>query len=586
MDASNCLVSAVDGKVNFSGSDLEQGIDVDEHSTDTEKTGLNDGQSVEIEEQVTDGEQWKTHEESILNPPTVNQAKYNFPPEDGFFSASDLVWGKVRSHPWWPGQIFEPSDSSEKAMKYLKKDKDCFLVAYFGDRTFAWNDASLLKPFRTHFSQVEKQSNSEAFQNAVTCALEEVSRRVQLGLSCSCVSKEVYEKIKFQIVENTGIRPESSRREGIDKSSNANSFDPHKFIEYIKDLARISSCGADRLDLVIAKSQLLAFYRSVGYYELPEFPFSGGLLENDSTPISSHKRKHNLKDNVYARKREKRVSDLMDEPPYSPDRKSISVAKVSYTIPSPKQSFKVGDCIRRVASQLTKSPSILKCSSEKPGEAGSDVSFHTPEKPQKGRMINATELSPSDEMLNQLHLAARDPMKGVISNGSEEQNQEKKGEFQLAIVGREEPHHSGTRVYKRKRRSHTNHEQPPEGPTSESDKRGRDLLPAAITLNFTEMDYVPSEVNLNKMFKRFGPLKEMETEIDIETNRARVVFKRGCDAEVAFNSAGKFGIFGSVPVTYEINYSPLFPFKTPVLATTPLLSSTEVEEGFNLVPPP
>ncbi|KAK9919260.1 hypothetical protein M0R45_027869 [Rubus argutus] len=27
------------------------------------------------------------------------------------FQVSDLVWGKVRSHPWWPGQICDPSAS-------------------------------------------------------------------------------------------------------------------------------------------------------------------------------------------------------------------------------------------------------------------------------------------------------------------------------------------------------------------------------------------------------------------------------------------------------------------------------------------
>ena len=119
---------------------------------------------------------------------SIHQAGYVSPPQnENEFSITDLVWGKVRSHPWWPGQISDPADASEKAVKYYKKD--CFLVAYFGDRTFAWNDASLLKPFRPHFSQIEKQSNSEAFQNAVSCALDEVKRRVELGLACSCIPK-------------------------------------------------------------------------------------------------------------------------------------------------------------------------------------------------------------------------------------------------------------------------------------------------------------------------------------------------------------------------------------------------------------
>ena len=62
-------------------------------------------------------------------------------------------------------------------MKHHKKD--CFLVAYFGDQTFAWNESAVLKPFRSYFSQIDKNNSSETFNKAVDCALEEVSRRVE-----------------------------------------------------------------------------------------------------------------------------------------------------------------------------------------------------------------------------------------------------------------------------------------------------------------------------------------------------------------------------------------------------------------------
>ncbi|GKA74018.1 tudor/PWWP/MBT superfamily protein isoform 1 [Tanacetum coccineum] len=57
---------------------------------------------------------------------------------------------QLKSHPWWPGQIFDPLDALEQAVKHHKKD--CFLVAYFGDQTFAWNESVVLKPFRSYFS--------------------------------------------------------------------------------------------------------------------------------------------------------------------------------------------------------------------------------------------------------------------------------------------------------------------------------------------------------------------------------------------------------------------------------------------------
>lgn len=195
------------------------------------------------------------------------------------FCVSDLVWGKVTGHPWWPGQIFDPSEASEKAKRHLKKD--CYLIAYFGDQTFAWNDVSMIKPFQMHFSQMVKQSNLENFHHAVDCALEEIARRVEFGLSCPCMPEEVFSKLKTQVTYNAGIQKQSSRRNGGDRFINAMSFEPVKLVNFVKSLAQSPLFESDRLNFVTARAQLLAFYRSKGYSQLPEFPVLGGLLEND-----------------------------------------------------------------------------------------------------------------------------------------------------------------------------------------------------------------------------------------------------------------------------------------------------------------
>ncbi|KAI5575177.1 hypothetical protein BDE02_10G193600 [Populus trichocarpa] len=675
-------------------SNAGQEMTNEEHVLDAEQVDLQ-GQEMEVEEQDTDTEQLNTMEEkssklSVLKPGSSekeDQACYLLPPDnEGEFSVSDLVWGKVRSHPWWPGQIFDPSDASEKAMRYHKKD--CYLVAYFGDRTFAWNEASLLKPFRSHFSQVEKQSNSEVFQNAVDCSLEEVSRRVELGLACSCLPKDAYDEIKCQVVENTGIRPEASTRDGVDKDMSADLFQPDKLVDYMKALAQSPSGGANRLEFVIAKSQLLAFYRLKGYSELPEYQFCGGLLEKsdalqfedgsiDHTSAvyedhgqissgeeilqtqrgSSHKRKHNLKDSIYPRKKERNLSDLIsdswdsvgdeigsdgkansmlvspsgkkrkgsdtfaDDAYMTGRRKTISFAKVSSTALKP--SFKIGECIQRVASQMTGSPSILKCNSPKVDGSsdglvgdGSDASFLHSEDAEIKRIIVPTEYSSLDDLLSQLHLTAQDPLKGygflniiisffsdfrnslvmdqhdkvsgkrktshssggfpetfefedmndtywtdrVIQNGSEEQppRKSRKRDNLFVPVVLDKP--SG-RSNSRKQYSDSNYDVSAQKPAGYVDEKA----PAELVMHFPVVDSVPSEISLNKMFRRFGPLKESETEVDRDTNRARVIFKRCSDAEAAYGSAPKFNIFGPILVNYQLNYSISVPFKTPPL---------------------
>lgn len=184
------------------------------------------------------------------------------------FGVSDMVWGKVRTHPWWPGQICDPSAASELAKKCFKKGS--YLIAYFGDQTFAWNEAAKIKPFLEHCSKMEKQSDKEEFRNAVDCAFEEVSRRVEFGLACSCISKGEYEKLKTQKIINAGIRKEASERDGGDSALSAAFFEPAKVIKFIRKYAQLPYGKADRLELVTSHAQLSAFRRWKSYVPLPE----------------------------------------------------------------------------------------------------------------------------------------------------------------------------------------------------------------------------------------------------------------------------------------------------------------------------
>ncbi|KAJ4970890.1 hypothetical protein NE237_003989 [Protea cynaroides] len=681
-------------------------------------------QKIETSEQVT----------TTMNPGTAsvndNRVFYGLATEEeGEFSVSDLVWGKVKSHPWWPGQIFDPKDASEQALKYRKKDS--ILVAYFGDQTFAWNEASLLKPFRVHFSQMEKQTNVESFRTAVNCALDEIARRVELGLACSCTPQEVHSKIGSQMIKNSGIQEESSRREGVDKSFSVSTFEPEMLVEYIRALALFPCGGVDRLEFVIAQMQLLVFNRSRGYSCLPKFQSCGNLVENeadililaerkhskeivdDSAVISenedqvltgkvklksrdgsSRKRKHTSVNGVYPSKKERSLSELMAEKKVSssddrnesvegaaskpvssssgnkrkagnsfPDETVIQNRKRSISLlgaadadsAQPKRSFKVGESICRVASQLTGSPSIIKCSSEKLHKGavkvdqssekstwdGDDVSPRTPE--QRRKIVLPVEHSSPEELLSQLCLAARDPMKGysflttIISFFSEFRNfvcldhttswkhkmfsekvvgkkkkspncnmestesysfedmqdsywtdrivqisleeqplekpQKKRGRPRKKMVmltnGAENSHQWSSSLDIVQQNPDDSAEQPVEISTSSVDANSHNS-PAALILSFSESDadFIPSEKNLNRLFRHFGPLKESETEVLKTTNCARVVFKKRTDAEVALSSAGKFSIFGPMHVGYRLMHWPSTSAKAPSFVAT------------------
>ncbi|KAJ9554862.1 hypothetical protein OSB04_009476 [Centaurea solstitialis] len=205
--------------------------------------------------------------------------------KEGEFKVRDLVWGKVKSYPWWPGQIFDPSASTDKARKYSKKKG--FLIAYFGDQSFAWNEASKIKPFRKNFVKMEKQSNTKSFCRAVDCALDEVSRRVECELACSCLSEEVYGKIRSQVFVNAGIRKDASRVEGGDNFSTVAIFEPANVVQSVQDLAREHFDGIDRLERSTVRAQLLAYFRWKGYHQFTTrdlFSGSDDEVEDKSEP--------------------------------------------------------------------------------------------------------------------------------------------------------------------------------------------------------------------------------------------------------------------------------------------------------------
>ncbi|KAA3464105.1 Serine/threonine-protein kinase ATM [Gossypium australe] len=640
--------------VSEDDSSVEQEMNVEDQATSDEPDCLEQVEEMEVVEHDSNSDQPTNVDEQTvkqtalksLSGVKMHQAQQLLSEEEGGFSVSDLVWGKVKSHPWWPGQIFDPSDASKKAVKYQKKD---------------------------------------SFLNAVNCALEEVSRRVELGLACPCIRKDAYDRIKFQKVENTGVREESSLRDGVDVSLSVSSFEPDKLIDYMKALAESPYSGGDRIDLVIAKAQLLAFYRLKGYHQLPESQFSEEKrleVVDCATPMdmdgeqkseasktrrrSYLKRKHNLKDGLYPSKKERSLSELMSETFDSPDgeigsdvisnkppsssfgkkRKAIDssedsvmqegrkTSKGSLSTPHfPKPSFKIGERISRAASQMTGSPSILKSSGDRlqkldggcetPDTCGYDVPIDNLEDAERKRMGILTEYSSLDELLLQLHLAACDPMKGysslniiisffsdfrdsivldrlsrdkavgqrkkspnsiigfsetfefedmsdtywtdrIVQNGSEEQPSlgTNRGQYQFVPVELDKPIQKVRKS--RKRYSDTSHDLTAQKPPGYVDERA----PAEIVMSFPEINSVPSETKLNKMFKHFGPLKEPETEVDCETSRARVVFRRSSDAEVAYNSARKFNIFGPVSVTYQLNYTISESFKASLYAPT------------------
>lgn len=179
------------------------------------------------------------------------------------YSVGDFVWGKIKSHPWWPGLIYDPKDASKHTAKYSHKDR--LLVAYFGDDTFAWCSPSQMKPFVDNFMEMSKQSNSRSFVKAVEEAVFEIGRRLEFEMTCSCTPKEIRIELSRSLTLNAGIKEEAAVPGlGIGNSSLAY-FEPENFLSDLKCFAQVVS-ATNILELAVLKSHLSAFCRSKNPY--------------------------------------------------------------------------------------------------------------------------------------------------------------------------------------------------------------------------------------------------------------------------------------------------------------------------------
>ncbi|MED6120304.1 hypothetical protein PIB30_019627 [Stylosanthes scabra] len=185
------------------------------------------------------------------------------------FSVGDFVWGKIKSHPWWPGRIYDPSDASDFALKLRQKNR--LLVAYFGDGTFAWCHPSQLKSFRENFQDMVTQSSSRSFVNAVEEAVNEVGRLLEIKTNCfSRASEKTRSELAMPLAKNSGIKDGVLvPGNGVERFSDF-LIDPAELLSRVKQIAEIIAI-ANTLELEILKARLSAFYLARGGYKLPKY---------------------------------------------------------------------------------------------------------------------------------------------------------------------------------------------------------------------------------------------------------------------------------------------------------------------------
>ncbi|KAI9099124.1 hypothetical protein K1719_024891 [Acacia pycnantha] len=181
------------------------------------------------------------------------------------FEVGDMVWGKVKSHPWWPGHIYNEAFASPLVRR--SKREGHVLVAFFGDSSYGWFEPAELIPFDSNFAEKSQQIHSRTFLKAVEESVDEASRRCGLGLACKCrdannfrlTNVQGYFSVDLQDYEPGGVYSDSQIRKA------RNAFNPVETLAFIKELA-LAPLGGDQRSISFVKKRATAFaYRRAAF---------------------------------------------------------------------------------------------------------------------------------------------------------------------------------------------------------------------------------------------------------------------------------------------------------------------------------
>ncbi|CAL4903121.1 unnamed protein product [Urochloa decumbens] len=404
-----------------------------------------------------------------------------------------LVWGKVRDHPWWPGQVFDAADASALALA-RRRPRGAALVAYFWDKSFAWNETGTLLPFRDGFPRFGAVTPVAA---AVEAALDEVSRRVEAGLSCYCCCGGGKDKdnneatANRQVIDNAGVR-EGAYGAAVVAAFARRALRGEALVGYVSALAAAPRAGADRIDLAVATAQLRAFGRWRGSARgLPEYTLVHGIDGAAAAPGRAKRRRSSSTGGGSGKRSSMSRSSAKGKAASDGgDYEALELEDFPQATPQ-QMSTKIGKLMSRAARQMSLSPVIL-----------SSNGINTPAPPPAAAMPNMARCARVADAEDELcPMNNGDPTSGaVVVNG-----------------GR---------------------------PAAEAEQVG-------LVLNFSSSSAVPSTVHLTMIFSRFGPVEEVR----VEKSTALVIFKKGAHADEAFAGTSKMSSIRSSLISFRLTCS-------------------------------
>uniref|UniRef100_A0A6N2KVS7 PWWP domain-containing protein n=1 Tax=Salix viminalis TaxID=40686 RepID=A0A6N2KVS7_SALVM len=241
------------------------------------------------------------------------------------FEVGDMVWGKVKSHPWWPGHIFNEAFASSSVRRTRREGH--VLVAFFGDSSYGWFDPAELIPFDANFEEKSQQTNSRTFIRAVEEATDEASRRSALSVACKCrnnynikpANEAGYFAVDVPDYEPGGVYSVNQIIKARD------GFKPGEALAFVKQLAAgPHGCDQNGLEFIKNRARVSAFRKAV--FEEFDETYAQAFGVHSSRPLNDTSKVSN---------------QLAKEPTRAPLSGPLVIAEALGGEKSPKKPLKV-----------------------------------------------------------------------------------------------------------------------------------------------------------------------------------------------------------------------------------------------------
>ncbi|XP_073049464.1 PWWP domain-containing protein 1-like [Primulina eburnea] len=179
------------------------------------------------------------------------------------YDVGDMVWGKVKSHPWWPGHIYNENYASVPVRK--SKREGHVLVAFFGDSSYGWFLPAELIPFEQNFAEKSRQTNLRTFLTSVEDAIDELSRRRSLGLACRCRNEFNFgpSASKGDYLVDIGVGDEPGVYSSIQINKARDSFQPREMLSFMQQMALKPRNQHLTIEFIRNKATVLACRKSL-----------------------------------------------------------------------------------------------------------------------------------------------------------------------------------------------------------------------------------------------------------------------------------------------------------------------------------